>query len=217
MKHSLLHFSWLLQSVELHLLHLFPAVTPWFIPFVCFTALLSLFLHTISAGYLSQLYPISLSFWLLLYHPSLYWRPILPTQNVLSTTPNMAFAPSQACITPPPPSSHQPYQVWATVKRRLCLMLLLTTSLRKSRGELRGESLGDVAPLFPPTTPGALGGSSSRCMCSLNVRMQESISTLSSFEDIPVGWMTFKFSQFPFKVSRSSKVSLLDWIQRGKS
>lgn len=80
------------------------------------------------------------------------------------------------------------YHVWATVKRRLCRMLLFTISLRKRRGELLGDSLGDVAPLLPPTTPGILGGSSSRCMCSLKVRMQESISTLSSLDDMPAGW-----------------------------
>lgn len=83
------------------------------------------------------------------------------------------------------PIVYRSYQVWATVKRRLCRMLLLTISLRNSRGELRGDSLGDVALRFPPPTPGILGGSSSRCMCSLNVRMQESISTLSSLDDIP--------------------------------
>lgn len=67
-------------------------------------------------------------------------------------------------------------------------MLLLTISFRKSRGELRGDSLGEVALRFPPPTPGILGGSSSRCMCSLNVRMQESISTLSSLDDIPAAF-----------------------------
>lgn len=89
------------------------------------------------------------------------------------------------------------YQVWATVKRRLCRMLLFTISLRKRRGELLGDSLGDVAFLFPPTTPGILGGSSSRCMCSLNVRMQESISTLSSLDDIPAGWVESGMADFP--------------------
>lgn len=74
------------------------------------------------------------------------------------------------------------------MKRRLCRMLLLTISFRKSRGELRGDSLGEVALRFPPPTPGTLGGSSSRCMCSLNVRMQESISTLSSLDDIPAAF-----------------------------
>lgn len=49
-------------------------------------------------------------------------------------------------------------------------------SLRKSRGELRGDTLGDVT---------SLGGSSSSRMCSLKVRMQGSGSgALSSFEDI---------------------------------
>lgn len=56
--------------------------------------------------------------------------------------------------------------------------------------------MGDVAPLFPPTTPGILGGSSSRCMCSLNVRMQESMSTLSSLDDIPAGWAQFCEADF---------------------
>lgn len=90
------------------------------------------------------------------------------------------------------------YQVWATVKRRLCRMLLLTISLRKRRGELLGDSLGDVAFLLPPpTTPGILGGSSSRCMCSLNVLMHESISTLSSLDDIPAGWLESALWDFP--------------------
>lgn len=83
-------------------------------------------------------------------------------------------------------------------------MLLLTISLRKRRGELRGESLGDVAPLFPPTPPGIFGGSSSRCMCSLNVRMQESISTLNSLDDIPTGWVQSFSSSFKFSVQIQS-------------
>lgn len=49
-------------------------------------------------------------------------------------------------------------------------------SLRKRRGELRGDTLGDVT---------SLGGSSSSRMCSLKVRMQGSGSgALSSFEDM---------------------------------
>lgn len=49
-------------------------------------------------------------------------------------------------------------------------------SLRKRRGELRGDTLGDVA---------SLGGSSSRRICSLKVRMQGSGSgALSSFDDM---------------------------------
>lgn len=83
------------------------------------------------------------------------------------------------------------------MKRRLCRMLLLTISLRKRRGELLGDSLGDVVFLFPPTTPGILGGSSSRCMCSLNVRMQESISTLSSLDDMPASWVEPGMVDFP--------------------
>lgn len=83
------------------------------------------------------------------------------------------------------------------MKRRLCRMLLLTISFRKSRGELRGDSLGEVALRFPPPTPGILGGSSSRCMCSLNVRMQESISTLSSLDDIPASLSVLSASSGP--------------------
>lgn len=114
------------------------------------------------------------------------------------------------CLSPGSP----PYQVWATVKRRLCRMLLLTISLRKRRGELLGDSLGDVAPRFPPPTPGILGGSSSRCMCSLNVRMQESISTLSSLDDIPAGWVESCLADFPssFKFCPFlSKFSHISW------
>lgn len=68
------------------------------------------------------------------------------------------------------------YQVCATVKRRRWRPPLFTMSLRKRRGELRGDTFGDVA---------SLGGSSSRRMCSLKVRMQGSGSgALSSFADI---------------------------------
>lgn len=89
------------------------------------------------------------------------------------------------------------------MKRRLCRMLLLTISFRKSRGELRGDSLGEVALRFPPPTPGILGGSSSRCMCSLNVRMQESISTLSSLDDIPAA---FRSSPLPSQLRWRKKL-----------
>lgn len=128
------------------------------------------------------------------------WSASPATYLPSSKPPSLPLAPA-ACIPPSPnciyssipgfflwPIVYRSYQVWATVKRRLCRMLLLTISLRNSRGELRGDSLGDVALRFPPPTPGILGGSSSRCMCSLNVRMQESISTLSSLDDIPAAF-----------------------------
>ncbi len=55
-------------------------------------------------------------------------------------------------------------------------------SLRKRRGELRGDILGEVMRLLPAPS---LGGSSSKCMCSLKVRMQGSNSgALSSLDDM---------------------------------
>lgn len=74
------------------------------------------------------------------------------------------------------------YHVCATVKRRRWRMLLLTSNLLNIQGEflgeLRGEIFGEVL-LFPDS----LGGSSSKCMCSLKVRMQDSGSgAVSSFE-----------------------------------
>lgn len=102
------------------------------------------------------------------------------------------------------------------MKRRLCRMLLLTMSFRKSRGELRGDSLGDVAFRFPPPTPGILGGSSSRCMCSLNVRMQESMSTLSSLDDIPAA---FTSSSLQSKLSHIRQLvgETLQWCDGASS
>ncbi|KAJ8392570.1 hypothetical protein AAFF_G00074480 [Aldrovandia affinis] len=57
----------------------------------------------------------------------------------------------------------------ATPARRAFRHAASLTSFRKRRGELRGDIFGEVVRF-----PDGFGGSSSRCMCSLKVRMQES-------------------------------------------